>query len=221
MLPLRHVRTRIVIFFVVLLALVQGAAFLLVNAANSRNAHGIIDEELATGERIFQRSLDHNRARLVKSATVLAADFGFRAAIATNDAQTVESALRNHGARIHADLMQLVGPDNRVVADTLHGTASAERFAYPELIDRAERAGEASAIALIDGRLHQLVVVPVNAPLPIAWVAIGFVIDDAMARDLENLTALDVSFLAQDVGHRWHVLASTLSAENRARLAQR
>src|SRR6185312_9951252 len=172
MLPLRHVRTRIVIFFVVLLALVQGAAFLLVNAANSRNAHGIIDEELATGERIFQRSLDHNRARLVKSATVLAADFGFRAAIATNDAQTVESALRNHGARIHADLMQLVGPDNRVVADTLHGTAS------PERIDRAERAGEASAIALIDGRPHQLVVVPVNAPLPIAWVAIGFVIDD-------------------------------------------
>ncbi len=177
MLPLRHVRTRIVIFFVVLLALVQGAAFLLVNAANSRNAHGIIDEELATGERIFQRSLDHNRARLVQSATVLAADFGFRAAIATNDAQTVESALRNHGARIHADLMQLVGPDNRVVADTLHGTTSTERFAYPELIDRAERAGEASAIVLIDGRPHQLVVVPVNAPLPIAWVAIGFVIE--------------------------------------------
>jgi len=156
----------------------------------------------------------------VQSATVLAADFGFRAAIATNDAQTVESALRNHGARIHADLMQLVGPDNRVVADTLHGTASREPFAYPELIDRAERAGEASAIALIDGRLHQLVVVPVNAPLPIAWVAIGFVIDDALARDLENLTALDVSFLAQDAGHRWHVLASTLSAENRTSLAQ-
>ena len=37
---LRHLHTRIIIFFVVLLTLVQGAAFLLVNAANSRNAQG-------------------------------------------------------------------------------------------------------------------------------------------------------------------------------------
>src|SRR6185312_16691072 len=115
MLPLRHVRTRIVIFFVVLLALVQCAAFLLVNAANSRNAQGIIDEELATGERIFQRSLEHNRARLTQSAMVLASDFAFRQAIATSDERTIESALRNHGARIHADVMQLIAPDGRVV----------------------------------------------------------------------------------------------------------
>ena len=99
---LSRLRTRIVIFFVVLLSLVQGAAFLLVNAANSHNAQGIIDEELATGERIFARSIEHNRARLTQSAIVLASDFAFREAVATSDERTIESALRNHGARIRA-----------------------------------------------------------------------------------------------------------------------
>ena len=43
-----RVRTRIVVFFTVLLVLVQGGAFLLVNAADSDNARSTIDQELAT-----------------------------------------------------------------------------------------------------------------------------------------------------------------------------
>ena len=218
---MRRLRTRIIIFFVVLLAIVQGAAFLLVNAANSRNAQGIVDEELVTGERIFQRSLMHNRDRLVQSATVLAADFAFREAIATSDAPTIESALKNHGARIHANLMQLIAPDGLVVADTLRAPDRTTRFAFPDLMERAQRTGEASSIVIVDGRPHQLAVVPVNAPLPIAWVAVGFVVDDALAHDLENLTALDVSFAAHDSTGAWRVLASTLSTEHRDALVAR
>jgi len=218
---MRRLRTRIIIFFVVLLTIVQGAAFLLVNAANSRNAQGIIKEELATGERIFQRSLEHNRARLTQSAMVLASDFAFRQAIATSDERTIESALRNHGARIHADVMQLIAPDGRVVADTLAPPDASARFAYPDLVARAQDSGEASSIVIINGRPQQLVVVPVKAPLPIAWVAIGFVIDDSLARDLENLTTLDVSFAAQDQNGRWRVLASTLPTGSRQTLVAR
>ncbi|HEX6793202.1 MAG TPA: EAL domain-containing protein [Casimicrobiaceae bacterium] len=218
---MKRLRTRIIIFFVVLLTIVQCAAFLLVNAANSRNAQGIIDEELATGERIFQRSLEHNRARLTQSAMVLASDFAFRQAIATSDERTIESALRNHGARIHADVMQLIAPDGRVVADTLAPPDASARFAYPDLVARAQDSGEASSIVIINGRPQQLVVVPVKAPLPIAWVAIGFVIDDSLAHDLENLTTLDVSFAAQAADGRWRVLASTLPAATRETLVAR
>ena len=41
---MHRVRTRIVVFFTVLLVLVQGAAFLLVNAASSDNARSIVDQ---------------------------------------------------------------------------------------------------------------------------------------------------------------------------------
>jgi diguanylate cyclase (GGDEF)-like protein len=152
---------------------------------------------------------------------VLASDFAFREAIATSDERTIESVLRNHGARIHADVMQLVAPDGRVVADTLKAPDAPARFAYTDLMARAQDAGEASSIVIVNGRLHQLVIVPVKAPLPIAWVAIGFVIDDAVAHDLENLTALDVSFAAQDARGRWRVLASTLTAGHRDALVAR
>jgi hypothetical protein len=61
---MHRVRTRIVVFFTVLLVLVQGAAFLLVNAASSDNARSIADQELATGERIVRRGLEHESDRL-------------------------------------------------------------------------------------------------------------------------------------------------------------
>jgi len=218
---LRHLRTRIIVFLVVLLTLVQGAAFLFVNAANSRNAHAILGEELATGERIFRRSLQHNAARLVASGVLLASDPAFRDAIATNDARTIAAALRSNGLRLHADVMQLVAPDGHVVADTLTADGAAAHFADPDLLARAASAGEASSIVVLERRAYQLVVVPVKAASPVAWLVVGSVVDDALAHDLENVTALDVSFAARDAQGGWRVLASTLSADQRDALVAR
>ena len=59
---------------------------------------------------------------------------------------------------------------------------------------------------VLDGRAFQLVAVPVLAPLPIGWVVMGFAVDDALARDLRQLTELEVSFTlgrAQRAGACW------------------
>ena len=66
-----------------------------------------------------------------------------------------------------------------------------------------------SSMEVLDGRAFQLVAVPVLAPLPIGWVVMGFAVDDALARDLRQLTELEVSFALDDQGG-WRVLASTL-----------
>jgi len=205
----RRLRTRIVVFSVALLGVVQLAAFVLVNASNTTNANRKIESELQTGERVFARLLEQNRERLVQAARVLSADFAFREAIATNDVETVLSALSNHGARIDADTMMLVSLDGKVVADTLQASASGKPFAFPALLDEARQNRTGSSIALLGGRAYQLVVVPVLAPVPIAWVALGFVIDDEWASDLRRLTALDVSFMQGGQG-ALSLLASTL-----------
>ena len=64
MMRIHHVRTRIIVFFVALLGLVQGAAFWFVNAANSHNAEAKVEEELAVGQRVFARLLDQNAEKL-------------------------------------------------------------------------------------------------------------------------------------------------------------
>ena len=99
---IQRLQTRIIVFFVALLALVQVAAFWFVNAANSGNARAKVEEELNVGQRVFARLLEQNADKLKLSARVLAADFAFREAIATHDNRTISSVLANHGARIGA-----------------------------------------------------------------------------------------------------------------------
>jgi len=206
----KRLRTRITVFFVALLVVVQVAAFMAVNAANSTNARQKIDDELGVGERIFGRLLEQNRERLLEAAKVLAADFAFREAIATNDLGTVLSALQNHGERINANVMMLVSLDGRVVADTLHPDGIDRPFDFPALLDVARGDGSAQSIDVLQDHAYQLVMVPVLAPVPIAWVAVGLTVDDALAAELRQLTSLEVSFLVHEKGSDWRLLASTL-----------
>ncbi len=210
---IQRLQTRIIVFFVVLLALVQVAAFWFVNAANSKNAQAKIEEELNVGQRVFARLLDQNADKLKLSARVLAADFAFRESIATHDTGTIASVLANHGARIGADAMVFVDLEGGVVADTLRPGGDSRRFEYPALL-RSDTSDPTASMEVLDGRGFQLVAVPVLAPLPIGWVVMGFAVDDTLARDLRKLTELEVSFVLEtplDTGEPWHMLASTLS----------
>jgi len=195
---------------VTLLVLVQGLAAFLIIQSNSQIARQTIDQALEQGERIFQRLFTQNQARLEQGAAILSADFAFRQAIASNDSATILSVFRNHGARVGASVMTLVSLENVVRADTQDSARVGRPFAFPELVRQAAGAGTASSIVLLDQRLYQLVVVPVLAPEPIAWVGLAFEMDDRVARDLNQLTALEVSFLSQGVGGPWQLHASTL-----------
>ncbi|MEP7243226.1 MAG: EAL domain-containing protein [Gammaproteobacteria bacterium] len=214
---IHRLQTRIIVLFVALLSLVQGAAFWVVNEANSRNAQAKVEEELNVGERVFARLLQQNAEKLGQSARVLAADFPFREAIATHDTATIASALTNHGARIGADAMLFVDLNGQVVADTLRPKDSTRAFEYPSLL-KTTKNGTGSSMQVLDGRAFQLVTVPVMAPLPIGWVVMGFAVDDTLARDLRQLTALEVSFAQHDSAIGWRVLASTLDARDQTDL---
>ncbi len=102
--------TRLVMFFVALLVLVQGLAAFLVIQANSQIARQTIDQELEQGERVFRQLLSQNQTRLEQGVAILSSDFAFRQAIAGNDTGTTLSVLRNHGARVGASVMTLVVP---------------------------------------------------------------------------------------------------------------
>jgi diguanylate cyclase len=239
---IQRLQTRIIVLFVALLALVQVAAFVFVNAANSKNARTKVEEELNVGQRVFARLLEQNAEKLKMAARVLAADFAFREAIATHDDGTIASALSNHGARIGAEAMLFVDLDGNVVTDTLRPQSKARPFEYPALLTetRAPAGGGAgngrmakshmarSNMELLDGRAFQLVATPVLAPLPIGWVVMGFAVDDAVASDLRQLTELEVTFALnlparqpRDGSDRWRVLASTLSPEAQQQLLRR
>lgn len=207
---LHSLRSRIALVFVLLMLAVQAAVFVVISTVIASNAHHNVEDQLSVGERVFQEVLRSNGEKLTQAAGVVASDFGFRAAVASHDQTTVASALENHGERINADVVMLVGLDGKLIADSHDPSRAGQPFAFPGLIHAAQRGGDASVIGVINGRSYQLVAVPVRAPIVIAWVTMGFAIDDALAREMRGLTSLDVSFLGMPDGKHWTVLATSL-----------
>jgi len=207
---IRRLQTRIVVFFGLLMVGVQLVGLLLLHTVGVPNARAAIDQQLVVGERVFAELMKQRTSLLGQAAHVLAADYAFREALTSHDTETIVSALDNHGARIDAQVMMLVGLDGRVIADTAAAGAGHD-FPLPALIAAARNEGNAAAIVMIGGRLCQVVVVPVAAPLPIGWVVMGFGIDDTVAHELHRITGLDVTFLARSASGAWDVQASTMS----------
>jgi diguanylate cyclase (GGDEF)-like protein len=123
------------------------------------------------------------------------------------------------GKGIGAPLTLLVGVDRRVIA-AVPETEVGRGIAFPKLLDRATVAQQASGLAPIAGQLYQLAVVPVAAPLPVAWIVSGYKVNDALAQDLKNMTGLEVSFLGRQDEGAWKMAASTLAEPVRSMLVK-
>ena len=211
--PRLRLSVRMAVVFALLFALLQSTVMALVNQAGLRYARVRSIHDLQVGERVFAQLLEQNRQSLIQAAEVVSKDYAFRKAVATLDATTISSVLGNHGARINASVVMLVSPDNRLLADSLNLVNAGEQFPRPALISIAKLQGRASAIFRIDDRLYQVVVVPVLAPDPVAWLAMGFVVDKPLLNELSQLTGLEVSFLGRPSTGGRVVLATTLPGD--------
>jgi diguanylate cyclase (GGDEF)-like protein len=203
-------RAQIALVIVLLMLAAQLAGFAMISTVIHSNARRNAEHELVVAERVFRQVLRSNGEKLTQAAVVVAADFGFREAVATHDENTVVSALHNHGARINADIVMLADLDGKLIADSRGASHVGAPFPLSSLIHAAAQQGDSSSIVAVDGKLYQVVAVPVKAPLTIAWVAMGFLIDDDTAKEMASLTSLNVSFLDRRADGRWTLLASSL-----------
>ena len=213
----RTLQSHILALFLVLMVAVQVGGFVLINTMGMSAARRSIGEDLVGGTLVFYRVLYEETQRLEQGAVLMASDYTFREVIASGDRDTIASVLAKYGRKLDASLLMIVGLDDRVLGDTLD-RSDAARFAFPELIAEAALAEKASAMVLIRGQLYHVVVVPVLTPEPIAWVVVGFAVNDALVEELHTLTRLDVSFFTRQLGGAWRLQGSTLVPERRAAL---
>src|ERR1700684_2423958 len=109
-------RTRIAVTFLLLLAAVLAAALGAVSATNRANAEREVQRQLDVGVSVFSRLLESNRRQLTQAAQAVAADYGFREAVATRDTDTLVSVLENSGKRIGAAMVVLTSLNGEVMA---------------------------------------------------------------------------------------------------------
>jgi len=207
----KSLQLKIVLFFAGLLAVVQAISLGVVDTVTHNNAVQQIEAQLESGQAVFRRFIRYRNKQLGTGITVLASDFAFREAVATDDNATILSVLENHGLRVKADLAMLISLDEMIVADT-HNQNLGEPtpFPFPELIAQVRNKRGVSASIIYAGRAYQMLIVPVKAPITIAWVGMGFLIDDALAHELKQLTGLEVSFMDYKEAGQNRIIASTL-----------
>ncbi|REC95818.1 putative bifunctional diguanylate cyclase/phosphodiesterase [Kushneria indalinina] len=158
---------------------------------------------LHKGSRELDVALDVTRQLLAErghhlrdNVAVLASDFGFRAAVATQDTGTLNSVLLNHGERAGADMVLLTDPQGRILASSHQVVGSA--IPFDAMWQQAGNADSAVGVVLQDSVPYQMVLMPVRAPGLIGWVGMGFMLDDRLAHELGALTRLSVSFMVDD-----------------------
>ena len=195
--------TRIAALSLLLLLLVQGVGFVALRAAIENNAHQQLEERLQIGARIWTRLLEQRAIQLGQSAALLAADYGFRSAVGSDDRETIVSALDNHGARIDAALSALL--DTRMAVRALaqsHGEAllPALTALTPQLAEHA------TVVAVVDGKPYQFVIVPMRAPLLMGHVVMGFALDRSLLDDLRAISGLPAALVARTRGAADEVL---------------
>lgn len=208
-------RRRLALFLIVTLIGVQvlsaaiGYAFL---------RHSLVEKgkrELTAEAAVFTRQLNVLSERATEGVEVLSLDYALRQAIAQRDYDTELSALRNHGHRIGATRMLLVGLDGKIAADTGAPFEQGGAFVYSDLLSEAAVDNRGTALATIDGRVYWIVAVPVLAPVPIAFIAACIPVDNAL---LDKLRAMSVEqrsiALATRTNRTWQVVARTKDYTN-------
>ncbi|WP_293775603.1 EAL domain-containing protein [uncultured Oxalicibacterium sp.] len=199
--------TRIVAVMLLILLVVQATSYWAVRVAIERQVRNQIQSDLMVAERVWLQLLTENARRLREASIVLAADYGFREAVTTEDKTTIASALENGGDRIGATLAILLDPEFSVVTgnrtvDT-QSTAALRRISLS--LSHSEDMG---MIAALHGNLYQFVMVPVHAPHIVGWVLMGFPVAQPLLDALHRLSGSHAFLLSpasdadryQDIG---------------------
>ena len=201
------------------LALLMIGTLIVVQVLTAAFSYGLVrsnlveqgKRELTATTSVFMRQLNVLSERVSDDVQILSLDYALRKAVAENDRNTVLSALKNHGNRIGAGRMLIVGLDGNITIDTTNETSRGTAFPFGDLLDSAANDNQGTALAVLDGIVYWIVVVPVRAPDPVAFIAACVPVNDALLERLRQLSSVQQSLaLATPAANgAWTVVTKT------------
>lgn len=174
-----------------MLIVLQLATSFIAYRASRNNVENTAIENLQTGLRVFQYEFETHKLYLKGAVETIASDWAFREAVGKSNNATAVSVLNNHRRRIHADIGLYISADGSMFNSTTALTDEVKK----QLRGFVHRGQSSSMIMLLDNKLYQFVLSPVKAPVTLGWVAMGFTIDDVLAKKLSDTTTVGISFI--------------------------
>lgn len=151
------------------------------------NAERTVERELLASLAVFQRLWQMEDENMTARAEVLAADFGFREAVATEDYPTIASAVANVAARASGLHAAVAFTDGRLITET-----GEESFLPEDMLDALYERDRASGVVFYEGNYFHSVGVPINAPVLVGWAIFWSPLDEARMSGLEELSPIPV-----------------------------
>jgi PAS domain S-box-containing protein len=213
-----RLQTKLTVLYAGLFALALALVFLAVYGAVNDNARHVVKNDLTAGGAVFDRLRAIQSDQLEQGAAVLARDFGFRAAVATADKPTTQSALENLRGRSNLDLALLVGLDGQVISAGDAPPVAVGAELHRILADD----DQASGVFTIGGVPYEAVATPVQSPTTVGWVVFAKKLDRAQMAGLERLSAIpiDALVLTRSANGMWEARTSATRAPDVAPLSR-
>ncbi len=207
-------RQRLALFLVATLVGVQALTAILAYSVIRSNLVDQATRELEGATAAFTRRLDLLSQNVADDVTVLSLDYALRSAVAEHDIATTLSVLDNHGRRVGATRMLLVDLEGNISADTTRYNALGTQFPFPGLLRDAAVQDQGTALAVLHGAIYWVVVVPVKAPVPIAFIAAGIPVDAPLLDRLRSLSATPHSLALASVDERgaWTLVGQSVGS---------
>ncbi|HVS78631.1 MAG TPA: EAL domain-containing protein [Steroidobacteraceae bacterium] len=176
-----------------LAVLTQTVTLFAVLASTARDVRARGAEQLSAAGSFVDQLIRYRAEQLASAVAVLAEDFGFREAVASGDGPTMLSAAGNNARRIGADLVLLMDTHGRVLASNAPSGAHVGASIGGLLLGASDGKHGRPQFMVLGKRTYQLFLAPVRTPEIIAWVAMGFAVDDALARKIRDLAGVEVT----------------------------
>jgi signal transduction histidine kinase/ActR/RegA family two-component response regulator len=196
-----HLRTKLTVLYGALFAIGLGVMAAAVYAATTGNVEHMVRNDLVASGVVFDNLSDVRYRKMADEADILAHDFGFRAAVGTNDSATARSALGNLASRFGISLAFVVTPDGRVMA-----ADPSQDGALPAGVVATVQSGDvASGVFVRKGVVYEAASAPVLTPAPAGWVVFAAPLGPDAMSGLTKLSGLPLQadILQQGADGSW------------------
>jgi HAMP domain-containing protein len=212
-------RNRLLALIIGLVVITQSVTLVAVLASTAHEVRERADGQLRSGAQVVQQFMRMRADQLASTVGVLAADFGFKEAVATHDNETMLSAATEHSKGIGWDLVIFLDTNGRLLTSN-SAYVKARVPAVEKLVNSITSGRQDVHLVVLGDQLYEFFVAPIRAPETIGWVAMGFAVDDELAAHIRDLVGAQVSVLTSD-GAQLNLVASTLPPQERAALTTR
>src|SRR5947209_9734912 len=156
-------RKRLLVLIIGLGVVTQTVTLAAVLVSTRHTVEARAAEQLRSGGAFAEHLIGFRAGQLASGVAVLAADFGFREAVASGDAPTILSAARNNAQRIGADVVLLLDTHGRVLASTAPSAAGGAG-ALASLLEDVPSERDRPLFRVLGENSYQFFLAPVRTP---------------------------------------------------------